>query len=369
MTYAKRIEIDFLRGLFALLIVVGHIIPYFNNNSNVHFFGTNWVVGFVILSGYLIETSVSKNLKNNNFTIKTYIFLRTSRIIPLYLLIILISILVYFILIFFDIPSKDKLSSQSLAYINNFEFKNLIGQIFFLSNVIVGFGTFGFLVATPTLIYEFWFYTLWILRFFFLKYFLYSLLFFLLIIKFYFKIVSLDFLIFLFIWFSGTYLCSFKNRFYKSNISLLGYISLFCCTSLYLFDFTNAFLKTLHLYFFHEYFIFIIPFSLIILGKNKIFIKKSYYLNKLILLSNWLGKISYTVFLFHTFIIFSFFILIEKYSLNKILNSQVIIFFIMFIVVISSHFISVFLEKPLMIYRDKFKKKLKLININPNYYK
>jgi peptidoglycan/LPS O-acetylase OafA/YrhL len=367
MNYQKRLEIDFLRGLFSLFIVIGHVLPYLEGDYSNHIFGTNWVVGFVILSGYLIETSVFNNLKKKSFSIKLYLFLRLSRILPLYFLIIIISTIFYLFLNFKNFIPINIFFDENLFFNKNFELKNLLGQIFFLSNFIVGFSVFGFLTATPTLIYEFWFYNLWIFRFYFSKYFLYLIIIFFIFLKLYFKIITFDFLIFLVIWLFGTYLCSFKNIQYKIYISLLGYSLLLFATSLYLFDTTYNFIKKLHLYFFHEYFIFIIPFSLIILGENKFFTGKSFYFRNLIKISNWLGRISYPVFITHTFIIFILFSIIKNYNLDKIFISTFIVFFILFIVVIISHYLSLIIEIPLMKYRERIKRKYKIETIYPEY--
>ena len=365
MEKEKKIEIDFLRGLLSICVCLGHIFDALTIKAN--FFGTSWVVGFVILSGYLIEGSLVSNLPKKNYTVKNYIILRITRIFPLYFFIIFISIL-FFIFNFNSTFFNETSSTLINRLMETYNLKNLIGQIFFLTGIIPGFKTFFFLNATPTLVYEFFYYLTWSLRFYFSKYYIY-LIFILFLILYYFKVILFDFVIFYFIWLIGTLLHNFKKFFFNNFFCRLGYISLFFFTSLYLFDETNYILKKLTQFYFHEYFLFIIPFSLIILGKNSIFYQKFSISIFFVKFSKWLGNISYPLFIVHTFIILILEITVSYFDLNQFLNSYFLAFIYLFIIIFISQILSLLIEKPIMKFRERIKERNNFITIRPNYEK
>jgi peptidoglycan/LPS O-acetylase OafA/YrhL len=91
--------IDCLRGLFALWVVFGHVIPwalYVNGTDNaltdankwfIRVFESNYisppVLGFIVLSGYCIHRN---GLRRKQFDLRAYRTRRVYRIVPVYLL-------------------------------------------------------------------------------------------------------------------------------------------------------------------------------------------------------------------------------------------------------------------------------------------
>ena len=93
-------KIDVCRGLFAFLVVIAHgvdiawtIHPHapLAMSPRVHDFwlyvvaaGAYWVIGFFVISGYCIQLSVERQIRDGRFPIKTYLAARLTRILPLY---------------------------------------------------------------------------------------------------------------------------------------------------------------------------------------------------------------------------------------------------------------------------------------------
>lgn len=85
--------INRLRGVFALLVVLGHATAFAAQNSTSdigldwlirpiapYMGGFAWVVGFIVLSGFCIATSCAKD---RNLTPQGYVALRFSRLFPM----------------------------------------------------------------------------------------------------------------------------------------------------------------------------------------------------------------------------------------------------------------------------------------------
>lgn len=86
--------IDFLRGGFAILVLLAHSIEAAREGGPVGALGSPWygllapggfwVGGFFVLSGFCIGISVLRSLGKGDFSIKKYIFQRLTRILPIY---------------------------------------------------------------------------------------------------------------------------------------------------------------------------------------------------------------------------------------------------------------------------------------------
>lgn len=67
----RSVKVDCLRGIFAIFVALGHLYDMARLNSDAtgwldvprSLFGTNWVIGFVVISGFLIESSVESMIK------------------------------------------------------------------------------------------------------------------------------------------------------------------------------------------------------------------------------------------------------------------------------------------------------------------
>ena len=81
--------IDLMRGLFAFLVALGHLFDVAQVNTGYSgvltiirpCFGFQWVVGFFVLSGFCIESSV---LQARDKSVRHYAVLRFSRLAPAY---------------------------------------------------------------------------------------------------------------------------------------------------------------------------------------------------------------------------------------------------------------------------------------------
>jgi peptidoglycan/LPS O-acetylase OafA/YrhL len=92
-------EIDRLRGLFAILVVLGHSTDISMSYATSDFVGRfltfvrgalgfQWVVGFVVLSGFCIHLSC---MKQSRFSLLRYFEQRTTRIFPLLIACVLLA--------------------------------------------------------------------------------------------------------------------------------------------------------------------------------------------------------------------------------------------------------------------------------------
>ncbi len=103
-------KIDVCRGLFAFLVVIAHglevtfsMLPIAREDlgslarqvlGGVAGTGIYWVMGFFVISGYCIQLSVQRLNEPGGFPLKTYLFARLTRILPLYYLALLFTVLV-----------------------------------------------------------------------------------------------------------------------------------------------------------------------------------------------------------------------------------------------------------------------------------
>ena len=354
LNYKKQLELDFLRGIFAIFVAIGHTFPFIfdNNHSEIHFryyFGTNFVVGFVFLSGFLIESSVKLNIdKFIDYKIRDYFFLRLSRIIPMYFTIIIFAlILEYFI-------ASNYLDRREVGW-ENIDLIHILGQIFFLTGLLPDFKFYGSLGATVTLIYEFWFYIFWSLRIFLKKIFISSLILFstLIILRFIVGLdLSYDLFLFLIIWLVGAYSTKFYQRFVISKIiNLIGYFLLFLMTLLY-HPSTVHLISNLPIFLNYKLFL-IIPFFMIFLSEGFFDFLFLRFKN----LCKMLGSMSYPIFLCHGPCL-----LLGYYCFNSFFFYSSWIGFILLIslIIIISYLFMILIEKPIMELRRRYKVKRRI---------
>lgn len=120
-------------------------------------FGTNWVIGLVVISGFLIEGSV-ESLLRRGAGVARYAKARATRIAPLY----------YFGLI--SALAVEWLGSRAFgldvrpAYWTPDAPQAFIGQMLMVQNELIGIGTFGAFAATSTVAFEVWYYCIWAVR-------------------------------------------------------------------------------------------------------------------------------------------------------------------------------------------------------------
>jgi len=354
LNYKKELELDFLRGIFALFVAIGHTFPFIfdHNDSEINFryyFGTNFVVGFVFLSGFLIESSSKINIgKFINYNIKTYLFLRLSRIIPMYFIILIFAFtLEYFI-------SFNFLDRRVVGW-ENIDLIYFFGQIIFLTGIIPDFKFYGSLGATVTLIYEFWFYIFWSLRIFLKKIFLSSFILFLILIFLRFILgidLTYDFFLFFLIWLIGAYSTKIYQRYIISRIiNLLGYFLLIFMTLLYHPSSVHI-ISNLPKILNYKLFL-IIPFFMIFLSEGFF----DFLFLRFESLCKFLGNMSYPIFLCHGPCLLLGYYFFNSFSIyNTWLGFIIIILFIIFI----SYLFTILIEKPIMKLRSNYKIKKKI---------
>jgi peptidoglycan/LPS O-acetylase OafA/YrhL len=131
----NRIKIlDSLRGFAAVIVVFHHFFTRMNNLFSslpiflykfLHFISELNLIAvlfFFILSGYSIRLSIkNENILDKN-VLREYFNRRFNRVVPLYILAIMFTILIGYII------------SPSLIFSREFSFKNLLGNLFFLQS-------------------------------------------------------------------------------------------------------------------------------------------------------------------------------------------------------------------------------------------
>nr|WP_276562917.1 acyltransferase [Paenibacillus anseongense] len=155
---------DFLRGLAAILVLMEHLgsrlflgYGYLQNPSAIikllyllNLLGGPSVIVFFVLSGLFISRSVFKSIVDNNWSWKTYLVNRLSR-----LYVVLIPALCLTII-------ADNVASDFFDYNRYMDsytnIKEFIGNLFYLQNIFVG--SYGSNGPLWSLSYEFWYYML-----------------------------------------------------------------------------------------------------------------------------------------------------------------------------------------------------------------
>ena len=117
-----RADIDGLRAIAVLLVVIHHAFPAFLHGG---FIGVDL---FFVISGYLISTIIFQNLQQNSFSFLDFYKRRVKRIFPA-LILVLIASFVYgwFTLLPADYKQLGKHMAAGAAFVSNFAFWNESG--------------------------------------------------------------------------------------------------------------------------------------------------------------------------------------------------------------------------------------------------
>jgi len=338
-----RLEgIDILRGLAVSTVIVYHFyvllgLTSLDSFTYIHSFGEFGVALFFIISGYLIYHSIEYTIthKGIKYGLITYIFHRLFRIIPAYYF-------NFFIVFIIAAYSTDMLSTWPLHFI----YDQILAHLSFTSFFIYKTSGLGINGAYWTLSIEMLWYIIVPLLFIFIK--------------------KDRYLIFLFI-LSLLYLWGLDNHFFDTifhlnpeahNYTLLLFYWSFQLPGQLIYFITGIFIYKYYKNNFPQnryaqYFLFIIIFSIFIyLTTQKYFIESFTLRNIVILISTalifilfyqyklkglsllaWIGKISYSLYLWHMPLLF----LINKYILPyKFSLTTITILFLILLLSISS---------------------------------
>lgn len=149
-------HIDRLRGLFALFVVLGHVLAFaaWQNGvfapwyERVHpYVGFAWVVGFIVLSGYCIAGSCAKATHS---TPHGYVMLRLSRLFPM--LWVCVAATAFLEAIMRGSPARSEISASGIDH--GTMIANALGLGAYK-------GWYGSLSPAWTLSFELVFYALW----------------------------------------------------------------------------------------------------------------------------------------------------------------------------------------------------------------
>lgn len=117
-----RNDIQGLRAFAVLSVIIYHVAPLRLPGG---FIGVDI---FFVISGYLIISSIVKNLDNNNFSFKTFYNRRLTRLAPVYLVVtVATAVLLYNSLLTSEYDSFSKSVAASFAYASNFWFYTKAG--------------------------------------------------------------------------------------------------------------------------------------------------------------------------------------------------------------------------------------------------
>lgn len=146
--------LDELRAIAALLVVFHHIEMHNHINSfrtNFKFIeyfvgnvGKNGVFLFFVLSGFLITYLLLKEKEqNHSIDLKKFFLRRIYRIWPLYYFVFAIAVLLIpFLATSFDIFKEDILSYSKIIDTHNYSLKGILFYLFFMPNVALRSGYF-----------------------------------------------------------------------------------------------------------------------------------------------------------------------------------------------------------------------------------
>ncbi len=117
MNKTRRVDIDSLRGLSVISVIIFHLDhSYFPN-------GYLGVDLFFVISGYVITKSIIKKYYEGNFKFTEFYLKRIRRIFPVLLVVLISSLLVgIFLLLISDLKNFSESLLTSLGFISNFYF-------------------------------------------------------------------------------------------------------------------------------------------------------------------------------------------------------------------------------------------------------
>lgn len=165
-------DLEFIRGLAAILVVLGHARAlYFVDYSDIispsiflklfYFisgFGHQSVIVFFVLSGFLISKTV---IKTDKFEWRYYLIARATRLWVVLVPALLFTVLFdYFGYSYFreDIYVGKLDNIFNMTFPGIYDIGSLIGNVFFLQTILTD--TYGSNVPLWSLAYEFWYYIL-----------------------------------------------------------------------------------------------------------------------------------------------------------------------------------------------------------------
>ena len=334
-------KLEAWRGFLAFIVILAHanqvfIAPIIGTENHINWsfgFAAHFaVLGFFVVSGIAITMSIVLNINRNNgfLNLRQYIVARISRIYPPLILSVVLCVLFYYIIHYFNFLG----ATQSCKLIEDkyvarefftFTFGDVRDSLLFKNDALTK-------VNGPlwSLVIEWWIYFLivflvgtYFLKNKFLK--LLSFIIFLLILK---KLVHLNGLAYVFIWIMGSCFYIFYNIKYKYITFILGLIGIITCN--FYFNFYNKMtdVSTLPLV---QIFISVLFLSFILK-----FPKKSIF--------NKIANFSYTLYVIHfPFFLFIFFIFHDKTQNSIYVYLLEAIFSIIFILYASYKF-SIFFE-------------------------
>jgi peptidoglycan/LPS O-acetylase OafA/YrhL len=147
--YSLNEKIDLCRGIFAFLVVSAHAIELSRALDPATFSalrpwvqdfltyiagtGLYYVMGFFVISGYCIQRSVERLSNGISFPLRTYITSRLTRILPLYYLSLLATVVI----------EQTVAAHRPLVWANGLSRSVLISQVLLIQNFTQTYGSFA----------------------------------------------------------------------------------------------------------------------------------------------------------------------------------------------------------------------------------
>ena len=117
MNKSRRVDIDFLRGIAVISVIIFHLDPGFFPRG---YLGVDL---FFVISGYLITKSILKSYQSNSFKFSEFYLRRIKRILPVLLVVLFISsFFALIILLTSDLKRFTESLISSLGFVSNFYF-------------------------------------------------------------------------------------------------------------------------------------------------------------------------------------------------------------------------------------------------------
>ena len=117
MNKSRRVDIDFLRGIAVISVIIFHLDPGFFPRG---YLGVDL---FFVISGYLITKSILKSYQSNSFKFSEFYLRRIKRILPVLLVVLFISsFFALIILLTSDLKKFTESLISSLGFVSNFYF-------------------------------------------------------------------------------------------------------------------------------------------------------------------------------------------------------------------------------------------------------
>jgi peptidoglycan/LPS O-acetylase OafA/YrhL len=340
--------LDGLRGFSAFVVLLSHfnqifILPVVGLNGPIHLIpsvlSSYAVLFFFVLSGFVIASSVVRNInKNSYFNSVDFLISRIARIYPPYLFALFFSFLVYFLIASLDLHGSESFLLDGDKYVVrdkvSAHYFNYITSALMLPGFINGMGTILMNGSLWSISYEFWLYMLMFLIALALNKKAWPLLVFFSILFFLGFTENYLFLFLGFIWLLGvvaffTYYF-FRSVFDKARIEFYLHVlslifSLFIVIVLYRasIDGSFGFLKLYSNGFSYLFGFLVISFLILFFSLYLIplFSNSEYFKS--------MGKYSYTLYLIHFPVVLFAFSLFHEYFMSANIYERSLLFFIL----------------------------------------